>query len=154
MSLPTQDVQPHAHARQRRRRPAQARRARERRPAPPAAPALQQARAALGLPAALVTESAGRRGSQHTLLGQIVGGRGPPRCGGRPHTALGRGRGWEKTLPSRVLGALPKRSWRQRLRRWGLAGLVPWWRHAASTREATRRRWPWTWGADDAVCTK
>jgi len=47
--------------------------------------------------------------------------------------------------PSRLLGALPKRSWIKRLRRLGLEVLVPLWRHAASTSEATRSRWQWTW---------
>jgi hypothetical protein len=43
--------------------------------------------------------------------------------------------------PSRVLGALPKRSWLKRLRRWGLEVLLPLWRYAASKRAATRSRW-------------
>jgi hypothetical protein len=50
-----------------------------------------------------------------------------------------------------MLGALPKRSWLKRLRRWGVDVLVPLWRHAASTSEATRSRWQWTWGGDDSV---
>ncbi len=63
-------------------------------------------------------------------------------------------RGWDKNLPWRLLGALPKRSWRTRLRRVGLEVLIPLWRHAASKSAATRRRWPWTWVGDDAVCKK
>ena len=56
--------------------------------------------------------------------------------------------------PSRLLGALPKRSWIKRLRRLGLEVLVPLWRHAASTSEATRSRWQWTWVGDDSVFKK
>src|SRR5436853_7739689 len=56
--------------------------------------------------------------------------------------------------PSRLLGALPKRSWIKRLQRLGLEVLVPLWRHAASTSEATRSRWQWTWVGDDSVFKK
>jgi hypothetical protein len=59
-----------------------------------------------------------------------------------------------KNLPARLLGALPKRSWRKRLRRVGLEVLLPLWRYAARTSEATRRRWQWTWVGDDAVFKK
>jgi hypothetical protein len=33
-------------------------------------------------------------------------------------------RGWDKNLPSRVLHALPKRSWLKRLRRLGLEEII------------------------------
>jgi hypothetical protein len=58
----------HAKARQRRRRTAQERLAHDRRQAQHAAAALQQALDALGLPADLVTEIAGRLRSQQQLL--------------------------------------------------------------------------------------
>jgi hypothetical protein len=41
-------------------------------------------------------------------------------------------RGWDKNLPARLLGALPKRSWIKRLRRLGLEVLLPLWRYAAT----------------------
>jgi hypothetical protein len=63
-------------------------------------------------------------------------------------------RGWDKNLPARLLGALPKRSWLKRLRRLGLEVLVPLWRYAASASAATRCRWQWTWVADDSVFKK
>jgi hypothetical protein len=63
-------------------------------------------------------------------------------------------RGWDKNLPSRLLGALPKRSWLKRLRRLGVEVLAPLWHHAASKSEATRSRWQWTWVADDSVFKK
>jgi len=63
-------------------------------------------------------------------------------------------RGWDKNLPSRLLGALPKRSWVKRLRRLGLDGLVPLWRHVQDQSPATRSRWQWTWVVDDSVFKK
>ena len=78
----------------------------------------------------------------------------PPLFGCRTNAELCRVRGWDKNLPSRLLGALPKRSWIKRLRRLGLEVLVPLWRHAASKSEATRSRWQWTWVGDDSVFKK
>src|SRR4029434_1193725 len=180
--------------------------ARDRRQAQHAAEALQQALDDLGLPADLVTEIEGRLRSQHKLLGKIVGVMFPPLSGCRTNTELCRARGWDKNLPSRLLGALPKlswiqrlrrlgeevqiqitsahellcannremcwvlgrdknlpsrllralpkRSWIKRLRRLGVDVLLPLWRHAASKSEATRSRWQWTWVADDSVFKK
>jgi len=53
-----------------------------------------------------------------------------------------------------MLGALPKRSWRKRLRRLGLAGLVPLWRHVETQSPATQSRWQWTWAIDASVFHK
>src|SRR5262247_2820933 len=150
----TRDAKKHAKARQRRRRTAQERLARDRRQAQHAAEALQQALDDLGLPDDLVTEIEGRLRSQQKLLGKIVGMMCPPLFGCRTNTELCRVRGWEKNLPSRVLGALPKRSWIKRLRHLGLEVLVPLWRYAASKSAATRSRWQWTWVADDSVFKK
>ena len=122
----------HAKARQRRRLQAQERLARDRRQAQHAAEALQQALDDLGLPEDLVAEIAGRLRSQQKLLGKMVGMMCPPLFGCRTNTELCRVRGWDKNLPTRLLGALPKRSWIKRLRRLGLEVLVPLWRHAAS----------------------
>src|SRR5262249_52049640 len=88
------------------------------------------------------------------LLGKIVGVMCPPLFGCRTNTELCRVRGWDKNLPSHLLGALPKRSWLKRLRRLGLEVLIPLWRHAASKSEATRSRWHWTWVGDDSVFKK
>ena len=118
----------YAKARQRRRRTAQERLARDRRQAQQAAEALQQALDDLGLPDDLVSEIEGRLRSQHKLLGKIVGVMCPPLFGCRTNTELCRVRGWDKNLPSRLLGALPKRSWLKRLRRLGLEVLDPLWR--------------------------
>jgi hypothetical protein len=143
-----------AKARQRRRRTATARLQRDRRQAQHAAEALQQALNDLGLPEDLVTEIEGRLRSQHALLGKIVGVMCPPLFGCRTNTELCRVRGWDKNLPARLLGALPKRSWIKRLRRLGLEVLIPLWRYAANASAATRSRWQWTWVGDDSVFKK
>src|SRR6266478_5696138 len=135
-----------ANTRRRRYLKAHERLARDRRQAQHAAEALQQALEALGLPEDLVAEIEGRLRSQHKLLGKIVGMMCPPLFGCRTNTELCRVRGWDKNLPSRLLSALPKRSWIKRLRRLGVEVLEPLWRHAASKSEATRSRWQWTGG--------
>jgi hypothetical protein len=84
-------------------------------------------------------------------LGKIVGVMCPPLFGCRTNTELCRVRGWDKNLPSRLLGALPKHAWIKCLRHLGLEVLVPLWRYAASASAATRSRWQWTWVGDDSV---
>ena len=143
-----------AKARQRRRLTVQERLARDRRLAQRAAEALHHALEDLGLPENLVIELEGRLRSQQKLLGKIVAMMCPPLFGCRSNTELCRVRGWDKNLPSRLLSALPKRSWLKRLRRLGLEVLIPLWRHAASKSEATKSRWQWTWVGDDSVFKK
>jgi hypothetical protein len=70
----------------------------------------------LGLPDTVVTEVEGRFYSQQKLLSKIIGVMFPPLFGCRTNTELCRVRGWDKNLPSRLLGALPKRSKLKRLR--------------------------------------
>jgi hypothetical protein len=154
MSPAKQCAKKHAKARHRRRLQAQERLACDRRQAQHAAEALQQALDDLGLPEDLVAELEGRLRSQQKLLGKIVGVMCPPLFGCRTNAELCRVRGWDKNLPSHLHGALPKRSWRKRLRRLGLEVLVPLWHHAASKSEATRSRWQWTWVGDDSVFKK
>ena len=154
MSPTKRCIKKHAKASQRRRLKAQERLARDRRQAQQVAEALQHALNDLGLPADLVIEIEGRLCSQHKLLGKIVGMMCPPLFGCRTNTELCRVRGWDKNWPSRVLSALPKRSWIKRLRRLGLEVLIPLWRYAASASAATRSRWQWTWVGDDSVFKK
>jgi DDE superfamily endonuclease len=144
----------HAKASKRRRLKAQERLERDRRQAQHAAEALQQALDDLGLPENLVAEIEGRLRSQQKLLSKICGVMFPPLFGCRTNSELCRVRGWDKNLPLRLLGALPKRSWLKRLRHLGLEVLVPLWRYAASRNEATRSRWQWTWVGDDSVFKK
>jgi hypothetical protein len=143
-----------AKARQRRHCTAQERLARDRRQAQHAAQTLEQALEDLGLPENVVAEIEGRLWSQQQLLGKIIGVMFPPLFGCRTNAELCRVRGWDKNLPSRLLGALPKRSWIKRLRRLGLEALVPLWRYAANKSAATRSRWQWTWVGDDSVFKK
>jgi hypothetical protein len=154
MSPRTRDAKQHAKARQRRRLTAQERLECDRRQAQYAATVLEQALHDLGLPEDLVTEIEGRLRSQHRLLGKIVGVMLPPIFGCRTNAELCRVRGWDKNLPLRLLGALPKRSWLKRLRRLGMEVVVPLWRYAASASAATRSRWQWTWVTEDSVFKK
>jgi hypothetical protein len=144
----------HAKARKRRHLKAQERLERDRHQAQQAAEALEQALHDLGLPKDLVIEIEGRLRSQKKLLGKILGVMCPPLFGCRTNSELCRVRGWDKNLPARLLGALPKRSWLKRLRRLGLEVLIPLWRYAASKSAATRSRWQWTWVGDDSVFKK
>jgi hypothetical protein len=141
MSPRTRDAKKHAKARMRRRLKAQERVERDCRQAQHAATVLEQAHHDLGLPEELVAEVEGRLRSQQQLLGKIVGLMCPPLFGCRTNAELCRVRGWDKNLPSRLLSALPKRSWIKRLRRLGVDVLVPLWRYAAGKSEAIRSRW-------------
>jgi hypothetical protein len=143
-----------AKARQRRRLQAHERLERDRRQAQRAAEALHQALEALGLPENLVVEIEGRLRSQHKLLSKIIGVMFPALFGCRTPSELCRVRGWDKHWPSRLLGALPKRSWLKRLRRLGLEVLEPLWRHVQDKSPATQSRWQWTWVWDDSVFQK
>jgi hypothetical protein len=143
-----------ANARQRRRRNAHERLQRDQAQAQRAVRALEQALQELELPQTLVQEIEGRLRSQQKLLGKIFGLMFPTLFGCRTTAELSRVRGWDKNLPSRLLGALPKRSWVKRLRRLGLEVLVPLWRHVQDKSPATRSRWQWTWVVDDSVFKK
>ena len=78
-----------------------------------------------GCPKTSRPRSKGVYGVNTKLLGRIFGVMFPPLFGCRTNAELCRVRGWDKNLPSRVLSALPKRSWIKRLRRLGLEVLVP-----------------------------
>jgi hypothetical protein len=154
MSPATRCAKKYAKARHRRRCNARERLERDRRQAQRVAKDLAQALQDLGFPDDLVVEIEGRLRSQQKLLGKIVGIMFPPLFGCRTNTELCRVRGWDKNLPSRLLGALPKRSWIKRLRRLGLEVLLPLWHHMASKSLATQSRWQWTWVGDDSVFKK
>ena len=119
-----------------------------------AAEALEHALQAFALPATLVQEIDGRLRSQQKLVGKIFGRMFPPLFGCRTPSELSRVRGWDKHLPSRLLGALPKRSWLKRLRRLAQEVLVPLWRHVQDKSPATLSRWQWTWVFDESVFKK
>lgn len=143
-----------AKATQRRRRKAHERLQRDQAQAQRAAEALEQALQELALPDTLVPEIEGRLRSQQKLLGKIFGLMFPPLFGCRTPSELSRVRGWDKNLPSRILGALPKRSWLKRLRRLAPEVLVPLWRHVQDKSPSTLSRWQWTWVFDESVFKK
>jgi hypothetical protein len=143
-----------AKAGQRRRLQAHERLERDQRQAQRAAEALHQALQELGLSANLVAELEGRLRSQQKLLGKIIGVMFPALFGCRTPSELCRVRGWDTHWPSRLLGALPPRSWLKRLRRLGLEVLEPLWRHVHDKSPATQSRWQWTWVWDDSVFHK
>jgi hypothetical protein len=141
-------------ARKRRRLTAQERLKRQRAQAQHSIEALHQALKDLDFPETLVAESEGRLRAQQKLLGTIVALMFPTLFGCRHGHELTRVRGWNKHIPSQLLGALPKRSWLKRLRRLGLEILVSMWRHTQDKSASTRSRWQWRWIVDDAVFRK
>jgi DDE superfamily endonuclease len=116
--------------------------------------ALRQALYDLGLPDNLVIEIEGRLRAQKKLLGKCFGLMFPTLFGCRSAHELTQVRGWDKNVPRRILGALPKRSWLKRLRKLGHDILSALWRHIESMSAATRSRWQWTWVWDDSVFRK
>jgi hypothetical protein len=138
----------------RRRLNAQQRHQRRQRQAQRDIEALRQALDDLGLPDNLVIEIEGRLRAQKKLLGKIFGLMFPTLFGCKSAYELTCVRGWDKNMPSRILSALPKRSWLKRLRKLGLDILAPLWRHVESMSPATRSRWQWTRVWDDSVFRK
>jgi hypothetical protein len=125
MAPSTRDARKHAKAKAHCRLKARQRLDRDRAQAQRVTKILEQALEDLGLLVDLVAEIEGRLRSQQQLLGKICGVMFPPLFGCRTNAELCRVRGWDKNLPSRLLGALPKRSWIKRLRRLGVEVLVP-----------------------------
>ena len=144
----------HVKAIQRRRLQAKERHAHQQRQAQRDIDALHQALHDVGLPDDLVIEIEGRLRAQKKLLGKIFGLMFPTLFGCRSAHELTRTRGWDKNMPSRLLAALPKRSWLKRLRKLGHDILCALWRHIESRSAATRSRWQWTWVWDDTVFRK
>jgi hypothetical protein len=154
MSRTRQDSKKQAKAITRRRLGAKERHERQQKRAQRDIEALYQALNDLGLPDDLVTEIEGRLRAQKKLLGKIFGLMFPTLFGCINASELTRARGWDKNWPSRILGALPKRSWLKRLRKLGQDVLGSLWRHVEAMSAATRSRWQWTWVLDDSVFRK
>ena len=140
-----------AQTRQRRRLKAPERLKPQRAQAQHSSEALHQALKDLDVPETVVAEIAGRLPAQQKLLGTIVALLVPTLCGCRPRHARTRGRGGDTHVPSRLLNAVPTRSWLTRLRRWGREMLVSIGRHTQDHSASPHRRWPWRWGVDAAV---
>ena len=153
MALPKRYAKKRAIAK-RRRLNAKARHLRQQQEAQRAIDALHQALLDVGLSDHLVVEIERRLKAQKQLLSKVFGLMFPTLFGCTSAYELTRVRGWDKHLPSRVLGALPKRSWMKRLRKLGQDILVPLWRHVESMSPATQSRWQWSWGWDDTVFRK
>ena len=147
-------VKKQAKAITRRRLNAQERHERQQKQAQRDIEALRQALHDLGLPDNLVLEIEGRLRAQKKLLGKIFGLMFPTLCGCINTYELTRTRGWDKNLPARLLGALPKRSWLKRLRKLGQEVLRSLWQPIEAMSAATRSRWQWTWVLDDSVFRK
>jgi len=143
-----------AKARKRRRLHAQERLQKQRAEAQRYIEALHQALEDLGFPDTLVAEIEGRLQTQQKLLGKIVGMMFPTCFGCRHGHELTRVRGWNKNIPTQLLGALPKRSWLKRLRRLALEILLSIWRHTQGKSASTQSRWQWRWIVDDSVFRK
>jgi hypothetical protein len=136
MSRTKRYVKKQAKTIKRRRLNAQDRHAHQQRQAQRDIEALRQALDHLGLPDDLVIEIEGRLRAQKKLLGKIFGLMFPTLFGCRSAHELTRVRGWDKNMPSRILAALPKRSWLKRLRKLGQDILSALWRHIESMCEA------------------
>jgi hypothetical protein len=150
MTRTRRDVKTQAKAISRRRLNARERHERQQTQAQRDSEALRQALDDLGLPADLVIEIEGRLRAQKKLLGKICALMFPTLFGCPNAYELTRTRGWDKNLPSRILGAWPKRSWLKRLRKLGQAVLGSLWRHIETRSDATRSRWQWPWVLDDS----
>ena len=154
MSPMTRYAKKQAKANKRRRLKAQERLKQQRAQAQLYIEAIHQALIDLDFPETLVAEIEGRLQAQHQLLGKIVGLMFPTLFGCRHPHELTRVRGWNKNIPSQLLGALPKRSWIKRLRRLGLEILTAIWRHTQGQSTSTQSRWQWRWIVDDSVFRK
>jgi len=111
---------------------------------------LGQALKELGLPETLIVEVEWRLKAVGKLLGKIFGVMFPTVCGCRTTDELTRVRRWDKHVPGKILGALPKHTWVRQLQRRAQDLLATLWQHVKDKRPATRSRWPWTWVGDDS----
>lgn len=142
------------HAKQRHLRKYRERLQREQTRAQRCLQTLEQALADLGLPETLAAEVEWRLKAQVKLLGKIFGLMFPTVFGCRTTYELSRVRGWDKNLPTRILGALPTRKWVRQLQHRGQDLLATLWQHVEDKSPATRSRWQWTWVGDDSVFKK
>jgi hypothetical protein len=131
-----------SNAKQRHRRKYRERLQREQKRAQRFLQALEQALVNVGWPEPLVAEVEWRLQGQVKLLGTIVGMMCPTLFGWRTAYELTQLRVWDKNLPGRILGALPKQKW------------LRLWQQVENKSPATRSRWQWTWVGDDRVFKK
>jgi hypothetical protein len=115
---------------------------------------LEQALVDLKLPEFLAAEVEWRLQAQVALLGKIFGMMFPTLFGCRTVYELTQVRVWDKNLPGRILGALPKQKWIRQLQRHGQDRLIRLWEQVADKSPATQSCWHWTWAANDSVFKK
>jgi hypothetical protein len=101
--------------------------------------ALEQALFDLGLPETLAAEGEWRLQAQVKRLGTIFGVMCPTVFGCRSAYELTQVRVWDKNLPGRLLGALPKPTWIRQLPQRGQALLIRLWQQVADQSPATQR---------------
>jgi hypothetical protein len=89
--------------------------------------ALEQALVDVGLPETLVVEVEWRLKALGKLLGKIFGMMFPTAFGCQTAYELTRVRGWDKNLPGKLLGALPKQKWVRQLQHRGQDLLATLW---------------------------
>jgi hypothetical protein len=116
--------------------------------------ALEQALEELGLPDTIGEEVQWKLQAEAKLLGKIFGLMFPTFFGCRTTSELTRVRVWDKNLPGKILGALPKRKWVTHWQRRGQELRETLWRDVEDKSPATRSRWQWTWVSDDSVFKK
>jgi hypothetical protein len=115
--------------------------------------AVEQAMVALGLPETLVAEVEWRLKALGKLLGKIFGVMFPTAFGCRTAYELTRVRRWDKNLPGKILGALPKQKWVRQLQHRGEDLLATLWQQEDKS-PATQSRWQWIWVGDDSLFKK
>jgi hypothetical protein len=138
------------HATQRRLQKSRQRLRREQACAPRHLQALEPALKELGRPEPLGVEVEGRLKAVGKRLGNICGIMFPPVCGCRTTDERTRVRRWDRHVPGKSLGALPKHTWVRPWQRRAQELLATWWPQVKDKSPAPRSRWPWTWVGDDS----
>jgi hypothetical protein len=108
----------------------------------------------LGLERRLVQSLSRKIRIQGKLMRKVFAMMFPPLFGARSYQELGRILGWSRDLPGRILGALPKARWLEKLQRLGREIVETLWARIEQMSAATRSRWQMTWVADDSVFRK
>lgn len=116
--------------------------------------AIEQAVRELGLEQTLAHSLERKFKAGHKLMSKIFGVMFPVFFGCETYSELCKVMGWDKNMPGRIFGAMPKRKWIEKLRKLGQDILDPLWARVEKMSEATRSRWQWTWVLDSTVFRK
>jgi hypothetical protein len=115
---------------------------------------LEQALTELGLPETVVPVISRKLKTQRKLFGKIFGMMFPPLFGWQSYGELCRVLGWDKNVPSLILGSLPTPTWVKLLRQVGQDVLALIEQQVQDKSPATKSRWQFTWVADDSLFKK